>query len=157
MRKRILSFVLVFVLILSVAAVAHASSVEYQYSVYKVGSNYSTRQTVSENVQHYQGAANTINYSYSSSVMRFDSADFLSTYRTGLMAEYRTQGFKESLTVPASSGTKTVVPAANTGVYFVELVKYYARGEWSVRMDNVTTAVGTFDNSPVSYTVELSS
>lgn len=141
---------------LPVSVAAYASSTEYQYSVYKVGSNYSRRENIGAGKQHYMGAETVISYSYPYTNIWFDTTDFPSTYRRELLAEYKAQGLKDYLTVPASQGTLSVVPSKNSGVYYAQLVTHYAQGEWSVRADNITVDNGTFDNSPVSFTFELS-
>lgn len=155
MRKRILSFVLVFALILSLSTMAYAASSAYTYSISGI-SNYYIMEDVSEvHMNHYLGIATNLHYSYEARTHTFKQDQFNSQHLSGLLQAYCDAGFKTTLTIPASSGTIRVPAAESTGEYGVVLRTQFAQGTWNVMIGNTVSLAGTFRDAPTSYNIVL--
>lgn len=153
MRKRILSFVLVFALILSLSTMAYAASSAYTYSFSGI-SNYSDIEDVSEtHLNHYVGIATNLRYSYEARTHTFSQSQFDSQHRSGLMQAYQNAGYKTTLNIPAYSGTKRVPAADPEGEYGIVLYTQFAKGTWNVMIGNTVSLSGAFQDAPISYNV----
>lgn len=153
MRKRILSFVLVFALILSLSTMAYAASSAYTYSFSGI-STYPINEDVSEvHLNHYLDIATNLRYSYEARTHTFRQGQFNSQHLSGLMQAYLDAGYKTALNIPASSGTKRVPAAAAEGEYGVVLSTQFAKGTWNVMIGNTVSTSGEFRDAPISYNV----
>lgn len=149
--KKILALVTVFALILSMSAMAYASTGPYHYTVTKTDEYVGYHFVGDNKVVHSYGRPDVISYSYATKTYYFDQSQFNSDHISGLMQAYRNAELLTSLTAPAKSGTITVPSNAASGVYGVALYCKYARGTWNVKIDTTITYSGTFTASPIEY------
>lgn len=156
--RKIITFLLVAVLLLSTVSVASAATVvgsgDYYYKVNKTDSTTSNTVVSSHLTNHVQGTADSIAYSVTARTYTFSTNKFPVDYRTYLVEAYEKAGFKTKLPVPASSGYKTVAASAATGTYQVVLSYTHGEGSWEVSVaENTVITNGTFSSAPISYTI----
>ena len=147
--KKVLALVTVFVLILSMSAVAYASTGPYYYTVTKTGEYTGYNIVSGDTAVHSYGRPDVLSFSYSTKTYYFDQSQFNSAHNSGLMQAYRNAGLLTTLTAPAKSGTVTVPANAVNGVYKPALYCKYAKGTWNVTLDTTITYSGTFTASPM--------
>ncbi len=157
--RKLISFTLVIALVFSMAIMASAATITetYYYTVTKTSTSTSTSMVSDVMTNHVQGTADSIPYSVSAKTYSFNTGVFPSAYRTQLVQAYTAEGLKQSVTVKAESGYKTIAASAATGSYSVVLIYKSGNGVWSVSTNgNATLSSGTFTSAPINYTILLS-
>lgn len=155
MRKHVLSFVLVFALIMSMAVIAYADTSPYSYTVTPTHDFWNSV-TITTPIIHYDGTpGDKIDYRFLGQTTFFDFDQFDSAYRVGLVDAYHMAGLKDSLTVPRREDTVPIAVNDATGYYWMELWTRDVDGTWNVKFENSIIRNGLFSFSPVTYGFRL--
>lgn len=155
MRKRILSFVLVFWLILSMSSAAYATSA-YNFDFVNVKTYLEDTDVSIAQKDHYEGIATLIHYEYGSTTYYFDFTQFPYNFRNEFTNLYQnTMYWLSTMHVPADSGFLTVDSQAPAAKYMAVLSCKFRKGTWRVNIGDTPTNSGPFNSSPITYYVDL--
>lgn len=153
MKRSLLSFILVFALILSMSSAAYAASA-YNFDFVNVETDYELTDVSLVHVDHYYGIATPVRYEHGSKSYYFDFTQFPYDFRNEFTNLYQANGWRSSMTVPADSGAVTVEATVTSGKFMAVLFCKFREGTWRVKIGDTPTYTGLFNSSPITYYVD---